>query len=129
MGWGTIIYLAAIAGINPEIYEAATVDGANRVQRIWHIILPSILSTITILFILAVGNAMNAGFEQIFNMYSAPVYSVADIIDTFIYRQSFTGSGSFSLSTAAGLFKSIINFSLIFAADRACRALGQQGLY
>lgn len=129
MGWSTIIYLAAIASINPEIYEAALVDGANRLQKIWYIVLPSILPTITILLILAIGNSMNAGFDQIFNLYNAAVYETADIIDTYVYRQSFQGSGGFSLSTAAGLFKSIINFALLLFADRVVRRMGQQGLF
>jgi putative aldouronate transport system permease protein len=129
MGWNVIIFLAAIAGINPETYEAATVDGANRFQRMIHIVWPGILPTTTILLVLQIGNSMNAGFDQILNMYSSTVYSVSDIIDTYIYRMGFQGSGSFSISAAAGLFKSVINLTLLLLADRIVRWFGQQGIW
>jgi len=129
LGWSTILYCAAITNINPEIMEAAVVDGANRFQRIWYITLPELTSTIVILLILAVGRSMNAGFDQIFNFYNPIVYPSADIIDTYIYRLSFEGAGGFSLSTAVGLFKSIINFALLFGADRLAKAVGQSGIY
>jgi putative aldouronate transport system permease protein len=129
MGWNVIIFLAAIAGINPETYEAATVDGANRFQKMIHIVWPSILPTTTILLILQVGNSMNAGFDQILNMYSSTVYSVSDIVDTYIYRMGFQGSGSFSISAAAGLFKSVINLTLLLLANRIVRWFGQEGIW
>ncbi len=129
MGWSTIIYLAAIAGLNPEVYEAATVDGAGRFQRIWHIVLPGIIPVIAILLILNVGNSMNAGFDQIFNMYNPNVLDVADIIDTYVYRMSFSSSASFSLSAAAGLFKSVVNLFLLLMADRIVRLFGQSGIW
>lgn len=129
VGWSSILYCAAIANINPEIIEAALVDGANRWQRIWHITLPNLRGTIVTLLILAVGGCMNAGFDQIFNFYNPMVYPVADIIDTYVYRMAFQGTGGFSMSTAVGLFKSIINFMLLFGADRVAKALGQSGVY
>lgn len=129
IGWSSIIYCAAIIGINPEITEAAMVDGANRFQRIWHITLPEIRSTIVVLLILQIGNCMNAGFDQIFNFYNPLVYPIADIIDTYVYRLTFEGAGGFSLSTAVGLFKSVINFALLYGADRFAKALGQSGIY
>mgnify|MGYP000985112986 CR=1 FL=1 len=129
MGWTSIIYSASIANINPELYEAATVDGANRIHKIMYITLPELVPTIIALFILAVGNSMNAGFDQIFNLYNPMVYNVADIIDTYVYRMGFESSTGFSFSTAVGLFKSIINFVLIILTDRIAKACGQSGIF
>ncbi|GIP28530.1 putative multiple-sugar transport system permease YteP [Paenibacillus sp. J23TS9] len=129
MGWGTIIYLAAIAGIDPALYEAASIDGANRFQRMLKITWPSIRGTAAVLFILQVGNIMNgAGFDQIFNMYHPGVYEVSDILDTFIYRTTFYEGGSFSFSTAVGVFKSAINCILLIVANQAVKRMGQGGL-
>lgn len=127
-GWNTIIYMAALAGVNPQLYEAAVVDGANRWRRIWHITLPSIRGTIIILLILRIGGLMEAGFEQIFVLYHPGVYNVADIIDTYVYRIGLT-EGRFSLAAAVGLFKSAINFVLLVAANRLSRMMGEQGIY
>ncbi len=129
-GWGTILYLAAIAGIDPALTEAATIDGANRYQRIMHVTLPQIKDLIVIMFILAVGNMMNANFDQIFNMYSAPVYKVADVIDTYVYRLTFQSTTvmDYGFSTAVGLFKNVINFALILGANRASKAAGGDGI-
>lgn len=132
MGWGTIIYLAAIAGINPSLYEAASIDGANRLQRMWHITWPGLKSTVAILFILNVGAMMSSGgggFDQIFNLYNPAVYEKADILDTYIYRRTFSVGESFGTSTAIGLFKSIINFVLLYTANKAAKRLGQEGLF
>lgn len=128
IGWGAILYLAAIAGINPELYEAAHVDGANRFQQLKAVTWPSIRYTASILFILAVGNAMNGGFDQIFNLYNSVVYDVADILDTYVYRFTFITGDSFSISTAVGLIKSIINFALLFGANYLVRYLGEEGV-
>lgn len=128
-GWTSIIYLASISGVSPELYEAATIDGANRIQRVWHVTLPCIRPTIVVLLLLAVGNTMNAGFDQIFNMYNASVRSVSDILDTYIYRITFQVSGDFGFSTAVGLFKSIINFVLLYLFDRMAKMLGEDGLF
>ncbi|MCZ8510988.1 ABC transporter permease subunit [Paenibacillus filicis] len=127
-GWNTIIYMAALAGVNPQLYEAALMDGANRWRRIWHITLPSIRGTIVILFILRIGSLMEAGFEQIFILYHPGVYNVADIIDTYVYRIGLT-EGRFSLAAAVGLFKSAINFVLLVAANRLSKMMGEQGIY
>jgi putative aldouronate transport system permease protein len=131
IGWDSIIYLAALAGINPELYEAADMDGANRFQRIIHITWPGIRSTVSILLILAVGNLMSMGssFDQIFNLYSSPVYSVADTIDTFVYRTTFTTGANFGYMTSIGLLKSVINLILIFVANTAVKKMGEEGLY
>lgn len=127
-GWNTIIYMAALVGVNPQLYEAALMDGANRWRRIWHITLPSIRGTIVILFILRIGSLMEAGFEQIFVLYHPGVYNVADIIDTYVYRIGLT-EGRFSIAAAVGLFKSAINFVLLIAANRLSKMMGEQGIY
>ena len=129
-GWGTILYLAAIAGIDPALNEAATIDGANRIQRIIHVTFPQISELIVIMFILSVGNMMNANFDQIFNMYSEPVYKVADVIDTYVYRLTFqsTTAMDFGFSTAVGLFKNVINFALILVANWTSKAAGGDGI-
>jgi len=128
-GWGAIIYLAAIAGISPELYEAAYVDGARRSQQLRYITLPSIAGTISIMLILAVGNIMNAGFDQIFNLYSGAVLNVADIVDTFVYRFTFDQGGSYGVTTAIGLFKSVLNLMLLVLANLAVKRMGQEGLF
>ncbi len=130
MGWGgTIIFLAAIAGINPNLYEAAKVDGANRWHSIIYITLPSIMPTIVILLILKIGQIMNlGGFDQILNTYNPGVYEVADILDTFIYRRTFVQGASFSSSAAVGLFKSAVNCVLLVVANTTTKKLGQEGI-
>jgi putative aldouronate transport system permease protein len=129
-GWGTILYLAAIIGIDQSLYEAATVDGCNRVGKIWHITLPSISGIIVIMFILQMGNIMNVNFNQIFNMYSEPVYVVGDIIDTYIYRLTFQSSTvmDYGFTTAVGLFKTVINFTLLMSANFIARRVGYDGI-
>ena len=111
-GYNTVIYLAAILGIDPTLYEAAAVDGAGRFRRIWHITLPGIRMTVALLAILALGNVLNAGFDQIYNLYNPLVYSTGDIIDTWVYRYGLQNL-QFSLATAVGLFKSVISLILI----------------
>lgn len=127
-GWSAIIYLAAIAGINPELYEAAYVDGATRLQRLIAVTWPSIRGTAAILLILAVGNAMNGGFEQIFNLYNPGVYETGDIIDTYLFRSAFESGAGFGITTAIGLFKAIINFGLLYTANFIVKKLGGEGL-
>lgn len=126
-GWSTILYLASIAGINPELYEAATVDGANRFQRLKAITWPTVKTTALILLILAVGNIMNGGFDQIFNMYNPGVYNYSDIIDTFVYRSAFTDSSGFGYSTTVGLMKSIVNFIMLYGANTIVKMMGGEG--
>jgi putative aldouronate transport system permease protein len=127
-GWGTIIYMAALAGVSPQLYEAAMIDGASRWQRLWHITLPCIKGTIIILLILRLGHMMEAGFDQIFVLYHPGVYQVADIIDTYVYRVGLL-EGRFSIAAAVGLFKSMINFVLLLLAHRIARSMGEQGVY
>jgi putative aldouronate transport system permease protein len=111
-GFSTIIFLAAITSINPSLYESAVVDGATRWKQTWHITLPGMRSIIVLCLVLSIGGILNAGFEQIFNLYSVPVYETGDIIDTLIYRISFM-SGQYDIGTAIGLFKSVISGALV----------------
>jgi putative aldouronate transport system permease protein len=111
-GFNAVIFLAALTGVNPEIYEAAAVDGAGRLQRILHVTLPGISTTVILLAALALGRVMNAGFDQIFNLYNPLVYSTGDIVDTWVYRMGLL-SLQYSLATAVGLIKSVIGFILI----------------
>jgi putative aldouronate transport system permease protein len=124
-GFGSVIYLAALAGINPELYEAAAVDGAGRFARLWNITIPGITSTIVLMSCLSLGGILNAGFEQVLVLYNSLVMRTGDIIDTYVYRVGLIGGGGapdFSLGTAIGLFKSGIGFILIllsyWLADR-----------
>ena len=127
-GWNTIIYLAAMTGIDPQLYEAATVDGANRWQRLLHITLPCIRSTIIVVLITRIGSLMQAGFEQIFVLYHPGVYGTADIIDTYVYRMGLQ-EGKFELASAVGLFKSVVNFILVVIANKTARMMGKEGIY
>lgn len=111
-GYNTVVYLAAITGIDETLYEAAKIDGANRFQQIWNVTLPEIAPIVVLMMILNLGNVLNAGFEQIFNLYNPLVYETADIIDTFVYRISLV-EANYSLGTAVGLLKSVVSFILI----------------
>ncbi len=123
-GWGTIIYMAALTGIDPALYEAATIDGANRLQRAIHITLPGILPIITLNLILSIPGILNAGFDQIFNLYNERVYRTADVLDTFIYRLGILDS-QYALSTAIGMVKSVIGSVLLVGSYKfAEKAVG-----
>lgn len=128
VGWGTIIFLAAIAGVDPQLYEAATVDGAGRLRRIWHVTLPAIRPTIVILMILRLGDVLNVGFEQILLMLNPMVQGVGDVFDTYVYRHGIL-SGNFSYSTAVGLFKSVAGLILVVAANFFAKRFGEEGLF
>lgn len=127
-GFGTIIFLAAIAGVDTEQYEAAVVDGANRWRQIWHITLPSIRSTIIILLILRMGDLLDNGFEQIYLMRNPLNGDVADVFDTYVYIMGIT-QGAFSYSTAVGLFKSVVGIILIVGSNWLAKKFGQSGIY
>ena len=127
VGWGSIIYLAAIAGINTDVYEAAAIDGASRMKIILKIILPMLASVMSIQFILQLGNILNAGFDQVFNLYNTLVYSTGDIIDTSVYRIGMTEKLQYSLSTAVGLFKNVIGFALVVLSNAIIRRIGDGG--
>ena len=111
-GYGTIVYLAALTGIDPSLYEAAVMDGANRWKQTLHVTLPGILPIVMLMSILAMGNIFNAGFDQIFNMYSPQVYSTGDILDTLVYRIGMLDA-QYGVATAIGLFKSVISFAML----------------
>lgn len=111
-GYNAVIFLAALTGINPNLYEAAAIDGAGRLRSTWHVTLPGIASTIVVIGVLGLGSVLNAGFDQIYNLYNPLVYSTGDIIDTWVYRMGLINL-QFSLATAAGLLKSVISFVLI----------------
>jgi putative aldouronate transport system permease protein len=126
-GWGTILYLAALTSIDPALYEAATVDGASRWQKICHITLPGLKSIIVVQLILRFGWIMDAGFEQILVMQNPVVLSVSDIFDTYVYRVGLT-QGQFSLTATVDLFKSVVGLCMILTLDRVCKLLGEEGL-
>ncbi|WP_212972801.1 sugar ABC transporter permease [Bacillus sp. J14TS2] len=127
IGWGTIIYLAAIAGINPNLYEAAVVDGAGRWKQTIHITIPMLFPTILVLFLLNIGNFLELGFDQIFNLLTPMTYSVGDIIETYVYRAGVL-QGQYSMTTAIGLFQSVIGFALLWIFNRLARKT-DQGLW
>jgi len=128
-GWGSIIYLATIASIDPEIFEAARVDGANRFQQMRFITIPSLYSVMAILFILSIARIMDAGFDQIFNLYNPSVSGVAEIIDTYLYKRTFINGMSFSSSAALGLAKSVVNTILLLSANYIFKRLRGSGIY
>jgi putative aldouronate transport system permease protein len=127
-GWSTILYLAALLGISRELYEAAAVDAATPLQRIWYISLPGILPVIMLVTLLRMGHILEAGFNQIFVLYSVPVYSVGDILDTWVYRQGIL-QFQFSLATAVGFFKGVIGLILLLIANKVAKRVAQQGLF
>ncbi|MBD2869140.1 sugar ABC transporter permease [Paenibacillus sp. IB182493] len=127
MGFGTIIYLAVITMINPSLYESASMDGANKFRQIWHITLPGIRPTIIILFILATGNIMEVGFDQVFMMQNPVVSNISEVISTYIYRVGLKGS-QFSLSAAMGLFEALVGLVLVLSANWLARKF-DQGLF
>ena len=128
LGWGTIIYFAAISGIDPVLYEAASIDGAGKWNQALNITLPAIIPTIIIQFILSCGNILNAGFDQIFMLYTSHVYDVADIIDTYVYRMGIINN-DYSFSTAAGMFKSVVAFVLIVIVNTIAKKTNNEGLF
>ncbi len=127
-GWGTIIYLAALSGVDMELYEAAIIDGARRFRMLISVTLPQIMSTVAVLLILNLGQIVNLGFEQVFILYSVQVYDVADIIDTYVYRVGIMNM-HYSFATAAGLFKSLIGFTFLLSANALTKKMGQRGIF
>ncbi|MCR4579466.1 MAG: ABC transporter permease subunit [Treponema sp.] len=130
LGWGTILYLAAISGINPSLYEAAAVDGANHFQRVLHVTIPCILPTITTLLILDIGGLVGSGasFEKVFLLYNPMTYEKADIISTFVFRLGL-GSGNYSYATAVGLFEAVLNLTLLTFANKLSKKLSGSSLW
>lgn len=128
VGWGSIIYFAAIAGLDQECFEAAEVDGANRFQQIWYVMLPGLMPTIVLMLIMRVGNIMDAGFSQIFAMYNPTVYETGDIIGTYIYRIGL-GKMDFSIGTAVGLFNSLIALMLVVSSNAAAKKMTGKSIW
>lgn len=127
-GWGTVLYLAALSGIDPNLYEAAQIDGAGRWRQVLHVTLPGISSTIVILLILSVGRMINENFQQIFLMMNPLVYDVGDVFETYVYRIGIVG-GRFGYATAIGFFKSVVAFVMVVGANQVAKKVGQAGLF
>jgi putative aldouronate transport system permease protein len=128
VGWGTVVYLAAISSVDPGLYESAAIDGANRFRQAIHITLPSITAVITILFILRIGQILNAGFDQIFNLYNPLVYEVCDVIDTYVYRVGLIDR-QFDFSTAVGLFKNVVGVALLLSTNAIIKRFSEYGIW
>ena len=128
VGWGSVIYLAAISSIDPTMYDVARIDGAGRLRQATAITVPSLLPVITILFILRLSGILNAGFDQIFNLYNPLVYEVADIIDTYMYRVGII-SREFEFATAAGLFKNVVGVALIVLVNAIIKRFSDHGIW
>jgi len=128
VGWSTIIYLAALSGISPDLYEAAEIDGANRWQKLWAVTIPGIAPTISILLIMRIGRMMTLGWEKIVLLYNPAIYETADVISTFVYRKGIL-EADFSYSAAVGVFNSVINLSLLLIANKAGKKLNGTGLW
>lgn len=127
MGWGTIIYLAAITGIDAELYEAATVDGAGRWRKIWNITLPSIKSTVIVMLIMSLGRIMGSSLERPFTLSNPMVTDISDVIATFVYRVGLQ-QNQYNIATAVGLFQSVVGVVLVFIADRVAKMMGESGI-
>lgn len=127
-GYGTIIFLAALAGVDINLYEAARVDGAGRWRMMWHVTLPAIRGVIIIMLILQVGSLLNTGFEQIFLMRNALNSSVAEVIDTYVYTKGIVNA-QYSYSTATGLFKAVVGMFMVLSANRLAKQFGESGIY
>ncbi len=128
IGWGAIVYLAAIAGVDPQLYEAAMTEGARWYHRMAYVTLPSIMPIISIMLILRMGDLLDAGFEQILLLYSPIVYNVADVIDTFVYREGLLNL-NYSYSTAMSLFKAVVALVLVLGSNRLAKSLGYEGIW
>ena len=129
-GWNSIIYFAALSGVDKQLHEAAEIDGANRFQRVWHIDLPCILPTASIMLIMAAGRVMSLGFEKIYLMQNSLNIAASEVISTYVYKVGIvTGGGDFSFGTAVGLFNSVVNFILLMTVNFVCKRLGGSSLW
>lgn len=127
-GWGTIIFLAAMSSVDPQLYDAAKIDGASRLRQMWHVTLPGIRNVTVILLILQLGALMDVGFEQVYLMYNGAVSEVAEVFDTYVYKVGVL-QGQFGFSTAAGLFKSVVGMTLVVAANYFAKKVGEEGVF
>ena len=128
IGWNSIIYLAALAGIDQAQYEAARIDGANRFQQVLHITIPGILPTIVVLFVLRMGSILNVGYEKVLLLYNTSIYETADVLSTYIYRMGLE-SQKYSLSTAVGLFNTLVNIVFLVLTNWISRRTTESGLF
>ncbi|WP_135556464.1 ABC transporter permease [Paenibacillus cymbidii] len=128
IGWGSILYIAALTGIDPELYEASYMDGANRFRRMWHISIPGLLPTITILFILHASDIINVGFEKVYLMLNPALYETGDVIQTYVYRRGIV-ERNFSFATAVGLMNSVASFLILYVTNRLSRKANGQSLW
>lgn len=128
IGWDSIIFLAALAGIDPSLYEAAKIDGAGRWKQMLHVTLPGLMPTIVIMLILNIGGLMSVGYEKIILLYNSLTYETADVISSYVYRKGLQG-GDYSFSTAVGLFESIIGFTLLIIANKLSKKITEQSLW
>ena len=129
IGWGSIIYIAALAGVDQELYEAATIDGAGRWKQMLNVTLPGIAPTILILLIMRIGQLLSIGYEKIILLYNPTVYETADVISTYVYRRGLLEGGNYGYSAAVGMFNSVINFILLASANKISRKLSGSGLW
>ncbi|GLX66327.1 ABC transporter permease [Paenibacillus glycanilyticus] len=127
-GWGTVVYMAAISAIDPQLYESAMMDGASRFKQIRHITFPLLLPTVLVLFLLEIGNFLDLGFDQVFNLLTPMTYSVGDILDTYVYRTGIE-QAQYSFATAVGLFQSIIGFILVYIFNRLSKKVSDGGVW
>ena len=127
VGWGSIIYLAAIAGIDPSLYEAAVIDGARKIQQIWYVTIPALMPTIIVLFILGLGSILDTDFEHLYLMQNPMVNHIAEVIDTYVYKQGVQG-GQYSYTTAVGMFKSVISLFLVLVSNHYAEKFGYEGI-
>ncbi|BFT74436.1 polygalacturonan/rhamnogalacturonan ABC transporter permease [Paenibacillus sp. P36] len=127
-GWGTVVYMAAISAIDPQLYESAMIDGASKFRQIRHITFPLLLPTVLVLFLLEIGNFLDLGFDQVFNMLTPMTYSVGDILDTYVFRTGIQ-QAQYSFATAVGLFQSVIGFTLVFIFNKLSKKVSDGGLW
>lgn len=128
IGWNSIIYFAAISGVDGQLYEAAIMDGAGRFRQVWHITIPAIMPTVTIMLILAIGNLLNVGYEKIILLYNGSTYETADVISSFVYRRGILGA-DYSYSTAVGVFQSVIGMIFIWSANKFSSMVSENSLW
>jgi len=128
IGWGSIVYLASLSSIDPELYEAAEMDGAGRWRKMAHITIPCLYPIITIMLILAIGKLVNDNFDQVYNLYNPAVYSVGDVLSTYIYRKGLADM-QYSSATAVGLFKNLISFALVIGANQVAKGINEYGIW
>ncbi len=127
-GWASIIYLAALSAVDPQLYEAAVVDGANRLRRLIHITLPSIAPTITIIFLLRMGTIMTVGFQKILLLYTGATYETADVLGTYIYRRGIVGA-DFSFATAVGFFQAVVGIIFVIGSNSIAKRVSETSLW